>query len=80
MLMNVKKPTLFGILTYMSMINCILSSVEHAIFFIISGPAGICCFAIPIKIHTECQSMKPGEFKEPANEPLEIRNVSKIYF
>ena len=38
MLINVKMPTLVGILTFMSMINFMLGSVEHEKRFITSGP------------------------------------------
>ena len=38
MLINVKMPTLVGILTYMSMINLVLISVEHKKRFITSRP------------------------------------------
>ena len=37
MLINVKMPTIVGILTFMSMINFMLSGVEHKKSFIISG-------------------------------------------
>ena len=38
MLVNVKKPTIVGILTFMSRINFVLSLVEHEKGFITSGP------------------------------------------
>ena len=38
MLINVKMPTIVGILTFMSMINFVLSWVEHEKSFIASGP------------------------------------------
>ena len=38
MLINVKMPTIVGILTFMSRINFVLSRVEHQNFFITSGP------------------------------------------
>ena len=38
LLINVKIPTIVGILTFMSMINCMLSRVEHEKSFITSGP------------------------------------------
>ena len=38
MLINVKIPTIYGILTFMSRINFVLSSVEHEKSFITSGP------------------------------------------
>ena len=38
MLMNVKMTTIVGILTFMIMINYMLSSVEHENLFIIFGP------------------------------------------
>ena len=38
MLINVKMPTIVGILTFMSMINFMLSWVEHEKSFITSGP------------------------------------------
>ena len=38
MLMNVKMPTIAGILTFTSRINFVLSSVEHEKSFIISRP------------------------------------------
>ena len=38
MLINVKMPTIFGILTFMSMVNVILSRVEHENNIIILGP------------------------------------------
>ena len=38
MLINVKMPTIVGILTFMSRINFVLSWVEHEFFFITSGP------------------------------------------
>ena len=38
MLINVKMPTIVGILTFMSTINFVLSRVEHGKSFIISGP------------------------------------------
>ena len=39
MLINVKMPTIVGILTFMSRINFVLSWVEHEKSFITSGPA-----------------------------------------
>ena len=41
MLINVKMPTIFGILTFMSRINFVLSWVEHGKSFITSGPGFI---------------------------------------
>ena len=38
MLINVKMPTIVGILTFMSKINFVLSSVEHEKSFITLGP------------------------------------------
>ena len=38
MLINVKMPTIVGILTFMSMINFMLSWVEHEKSFIALGP------------------------------------------
>ena len=38
MLINVKMPTIVGILTYISIINFMLSLVEHVKSFITSGP------------------------------------------
>ena len=38
MLINVKMPTIVGILTFISMINFMLSWVEHEKSFITSGP------------------------------------------
>ena len=38
LLINVKMPTIVGILTFMSMKNFMLSSVEHEKSFITSGP------------------------------------------
>ena len=38
MLINVKMPTIVGILTFMSRINFVLSRVEHGKSFITSGP------------------------------------------
>ena len=38
MLINVKMPTIVGILAFMSMINFVLSRVEHKKSFITSGP------------------------------------------
>ena len=38
MLINVKMPTIVGILAFMSRINCVLSRVEHEKSFITSGP------------------------------------------
>ena len=38
MLINVKMPTIVGILTFMSRINFVLSLVEHGKSFITSGP------------------------------------------
>ena len=38
MLINVKMPTIVGILTFMSRINFVLSLVEHEKSFITSGP------------------------------------------
>ena len=38
MLINVKMPTIVGILTFMSRINFILCSVEHEKCFITSSP------------------------------------------
>ena len=38
MLINVKMPTIVGILTFMSMINFMLGSFEHDKSFITSGP------------------------------------------
>ena len=38
MLINVKMPTIVGILTFMSRINFVLSWVEHVVSFITSGP------------------------------------------
>ena len=37
-LINVKMPSIVGILTFMSRINFTLSSVEYGFFFITSGP------------------------------------------
>ena len=43
MLINVKMPTIVGILTLMSRINFVLSGVEHEKSFITSGPGfGVC--------------------------------------
>ena len=39
MLINVKMPTIIGILTFMSMINFVLSWVEHEKSSMTSGPA-----------------------------------------
>ena len=41
MLINVKMPTIVGILTFMSRINFVLSRVEHKESFITSGPGPI---------------------------------------
>ena len=41
MFINVKMPTIVGILTFMSRKNFMLSCVEHEIFFITSGPVFI---------------------------------------
>ena len=38
MVINVKMPTIVGILTLKSMLNGVLSCVEHDFFFITSGP------------------------------------------
>ena len=38
MLINLKMPTIVGILTFMSRINFVLSRVEHEKSFITSGP------------------------------------------
>ena len=38
MLINIKMPTIVGILTFMSRINFVLSCVEHGKSFITSGP------------------------------------------
>ena len=38
MLINVKRPTIVGILTFVSRKNFMLSLVEHGIIFITSGP------------------------------------------
>ena len=38
MLINVKMPTIVGILTFMSRINFVLSTVEHEQSFVTSGP------------------------------------------
>ena len=38
MLINVKMPTIVGVLTFMSRINFMLSRVEHGKSFITSGP------------------------------------------
>ena len=38
LLVNVKMPTIAGILTFMSRKNLMLSRVEHEFFFIHSGP------------------------------------------
>ena len=38
MLINVKMPTIIGILTFMSRINFVLSLFEHGKSFITSGP------------------------------------------
>ena len=47
MLINVKMPTIVGILTFMSMINFMLSYVEYAKVFITLGPGlGQCCLHI----------------------------------
>ena len=51
MLINVKKPTIVGILTFMSRITFVCSWVEHGKGFITSGP---CCF-IPL-FHTGHES------------------------
>ena len=40
LLLNVKMPTIFGILTFMSRINFVLSRVEHEKSFITSGSGG----------------------------------------
>ena len=41
MLINVKMPTIVGILTFMSRINFVLSLVEHGKSFLTSGPGHI---------------------------------------
>ena len=41
LLINVKMPTIVGILTFMSRINFVLSQVEHEKSFVISGPESI---------------------------------------
>ena len=41
LLMNVKMPTIVGIFTFVSRKNFMLSSVEHEIIFITSGPGWI---------------------------------------
>ena len=41
MLINVKTPTIVGILTFMGRINFVLSWVEHEISFISSGPGNL---------------------------------------
>ena len=38
MIINVKMPTIVGILTFMSIMNCMLSSVEHEKSLFTSGP------------------------------------------
>ena len=43
LLINVKMPTIVGLLTVMSRKNFMLSSVEHGKSFITSGP-GLVCF------------------------------------
>ena len=43
MLMNVEMPTIVGISTFMSMINSMLSSVEHKKKFYNLGPDFVAC-------------------------------------
>ena len=45
MLINVKMPTIVGILSFMSRINFMLSSVEYEKSFITSGTSGPCWHA-----------------------------------
>ena len=45
MLINVKMPTIVGILTFMSRINFVLSCVEHGKSFITSGPGVVSIFS-----------------------------------
>ena len=46
MLINVKMPTIVGILTLMSRINFVLSGVEHEKSFITSEPGSKICYAL----------------------------------
>ena len=46
MLINVKMPTIVGILTFMSRINFVLSLVEHEESFITSGPGHLIGFGM----------------------------------
>ena len=50
MLINVKMPTIVGILTFMSRINFMLSLVEYEKSFIASGLKLFLCFVIIEKI------------------------------
>ena len=57
MLINIKMPTIVGILTFMSRINFMLSSVEYEKHFIASGPSlyYFCKYCL-IKIHPDSDS------------------------
>ena len=51
MLINVKMPTIVGILTFMSRKNCMLNSVEHEKSFITSGPGYMSSPGAPVFAH-----------------------------
>ena len=52
MLINIKMPTIVGILTFMSRINFVLGLVEHEKSFITSGP-GHHIWNFPLMIITD---------------------------
>ena len=54
MLINVKMPTLVGILTFMSMINSMLSCVEHKMIYYLM-PDMTVCYANLINDHNQVQ-------------------------
>ena len=59
MLINVKMPTVVGILTFMSRINFVLSLVEHEKSFITSWPSH--SFGAPISALMESLSKKKNQ-------------------
>ena len=61
MLINVKMPTIVGILTFMSRINFVLSCVEYGKSFITSGPGCSClCVLLIIYVLVYSSSLYSG--------------------
>ena len=62
MLINVKMPTIVGILTLMSMINFVLSRVEHEKSFITSGPGlQVINFEYSLRLKIKCNDWLPAD-------------------